>query len=170
MGLPLAVEIAKSGFCTVGFDIVPEKVEKINKGENYISDVSDADLKMLVENKRLRATNDFEFISDMDFIAVCVPTPLDLHQQPDITYIKNSVEQVGEYLKAGTMVVLESTTYPGTTREVVKPVLEKKSNMVCEKDFYLAFSPERIDPGNANFQQKIHLRWLVESARLPQKP
>ena len=154
VGLPLAVEIAKSGFCTVGFDIVPEKVEKINKGENYISDVSDADLKMLVENKRLRATNDFEFISDMDFIAVCVPTPLDLHQQPDITYIKNSVEQVGEYLKAGTMVVLESTTYPGTTREVVKPVLEKKSNMVCEKDFYLAFSPERIDPGNAKFSTK----------------
>lgn len=95
VGLPLAVEIAKAGYDTIGFDIVPEKVHKINAGENYISDVSDKDLQQLVACKKLTATNDFKFIEHMDFVAICVPTPLDLHQQPDITYVKNSVEQIG---------------------------------------------------------------------------
>lgn len=154
VGLPLAVEIAKAGFETVGFDVVSEKVEKINAGENYISDVADDDLKLLVERKKLVATNDFEFIENVDFIAICVPTPLDLHQQPDITYIKNSVEQIGKHLKQGTMVVLESTTYPGTTTEIAKPILEEYSKLKCGEDFYLAFSPERIDPGNAVYSTK----------------
>lgn len=154
VGLPLAVEIAKAGYDTIGFDIVPEKVHKINAGENYISDVSDKDLQQLVACKKLTATNDFKFIEHMDFVAICVPTPLDLHQQPDITYVKNSVEQIGKYLKPGTMVVLESTTYPGTTTEIAKPILEQFSTLVCGKDFYLAFSPERIDPGNTMYSTK----------------
>ena len=154
VGLPLAVEIAKAGYDTIGFDIVPEKVHKINAGENYISDVSDKDLQQLVACKKLTATNDFKFIEHMDFVAICVPTPLDLHQQPDITYVKNSVEQIGKYLKPGTMVVLESTTYPGTTTEIAKPILEQFSTLVCGKDFYLAFSPERIDPGNIMYSTK----------------
>ena len=154
VGLPLAVEIAKAGFETIGFDIVSEKVNKINEGVNYISDVSDEDLKILVDMGKLSATNQFEFIKNMDFIAVCVPTPLDPHQQPDITYIKNSVENIGRYLKKETMVVLESTTYPGTTTDIVKPILEEMSSLQCGEDFYLAFSPERIDPGNTVYTTK----------------
>lgn len=148
VGLPLAVEIAKAGFETVGFDIVADKVDKINTGNNYISDVDDEDLRLLTTRKKLTATNNFEFIEDMDFVAICVPTPLDMHQQPDITYIKNSVDSIGKFLKKDTMVVLESTTYPGTTAEVAKPILESNSGLKCGEDFYLAFSPERIDPGN----------------------
>lgn len=102
----------------------------------------------------MAATNEFEFIANVDFIAICVPTPLDLHQQPDITYIRNSVENIANYLKKETMVVLESTTYPGTTTEIVKPILEKISGLKCGEDFYLAFSPERIDPGNAIYTTK----------------
>lgn len=154
VGLPLAVEIAKAGFQTTGFDIVPEKVARINEGENYIKDVSDEDLKLLVNAGKLAATNDFEFIENMDFIAICVPTPLDLHQQPDITFIKNSVENIAKFLKKETMVVLESTTYPGTTTDIAKPLLEKISGLICGEDFFLAFSPERIDPGNAQYSTK----------------
>ena len=99
VGLPLAVEIAKSGFKTVGFDIVKEKVEMINQGCNYISDIKDEDLKCVVDKKMLRAIDSFEFVAQMDFIIICVPTPLDIHQQPDITYIRNSVTDVGRYLK-----------------------------------------------------------------------
>lgn len=154
VGLPLAVEIAKAGFETIGFDIVAEKVNDINAGKNYISDVEDEDLKLLVERGKLTATNNFEFIVNMDFIAICVPTPLDLHQQPDITYIKNSVENIGKYLKKETMVVLESTTYPGTTTEIAKPILEEGSGLKCGEDFYLGFSPERIDPGNTVYTTK----------------
>lgn len=152
VGLPLAVEIAKSGFKTVGFDIVKEKVEMINQGCNYISDIKDEDLKCVVDKKMLRAIDSFEFVAQMDFIIICVPTPLDIHQQPDITYIRNSVTEVGRYLKKNSVVVLESTTYPGTTREVALPLLEEMSHLECEKDFYLGFSPERIDPGNETFK------------------
>ena len=154
VGLPLAVEFAKAGFETTGFDIVKEKTDRVNAGENYISDVSDEDLKLLVSGGKLSAVNEFSFIADMDFIAICVPTPLDLHQQPDITYIKNSAANIGKHLKSETMVALESTTYPGTTTEIVRPILEETSGLICGRDFYLAFSPERIDPGNAVYTTK----------------
>lgn len=154
MGLPLAVEKAKAGFKTIGFDVQKEKVEFVNQGENYIGDVVDQDLKTLVENKQLSATSDFRFIEDVDFVAICVPTPLDSHQQPDISYIKNSAEEISKYLKKGSMVVLESTTYPGTTEELIKPILEKGSGLKCGKDFYLGFSPERVDPGNLIYKTK----------------
>lgn len=152
VGLPLAVEIAKSGFETVGFDIVGEKVDMVNRACNYISDILDEDLCAVVESQKLKATDSFDFISEADFVIICVPTPLDVHQQPDITYIKNSVTEVGRNMKSGTVVVLESTTYPGTTREVALPILQDESKLKCEKDFYLGFSPERIDPGNASYK------------------
>lgn len=154
VGLPLAVEKAKAGFKTIGFDVQSSKVDMVNKGHNYIGDVVDSDLSKLVQEGMLSATSDFAFVSDIDFIAICVPTPLDAHQQPDISYVKSSAEAIGKYLKKDTMVVLESTTYPGTTEELVMPILEKESGLVCGKDFYLAFSPERVDPGNLVYKTK----------------
>lgn len=154
VGLPLAVEKAKAGFKTIGFDVQSSKVEMVNNGENYIGDVVNADLREIVTNRMLSATTDFSFIKDVDFIAICVPTPLDEHQQPDISYVKNSTIEISKYLKKGTMVVLESTTYPGTTEELIKPLLEKGSGLVCEQDFYLGFSPERVDPGNLIYKTK----------------
>ncbi|RHO53262.1 nucleotide sugar dehydrogenase [Eubacterium sp. AM05-23] len=154
VGLPLAVEKAKAGFKTIGFDVQEEKVKMVNKGHNYIGDVIDDDLKKLVETGMISATSDFSFIKDTDFIAICVPTPLDEYQQPDISYVKSSTEEVAKYLKKGTMVVLESTTYPGTTEELIKPILEQGSGLKCGEDFYLGFSPERVDPGNAIYKTK----------------
>lgn len=154
VGLPLAVEKAKAGFKTIGFDVQTEKVDMVNRGQNYIGDVVDKDLKELVEKGILQATDDFSFIKDMDFIAICVPTPLDKHQQPDISYVKASTEAIAEYLKRNTMVVLESTTYPGTTEELIKPILEQGSGLTCGTDFYLGFSPERVDPGNLIYKTK----------------
>jgi UDP-N-acetyl-D-glucosamine dehydrogenase len=154
VGLPLAVEKAKAGFKTIGFDIQPQKVEMVNKGQNYIGDVVDSDLSLIVDKGLLSATSDFSFIKDVDFIAICVPTPLDEYQQPDISYVLNSTKEIAKYLKRETIVVLESTTYPGTTEEVVKPILEKESGLVCGQDFYLGFSPERVDPGNLIFKTK----------------
>ena len=154
VGLPLAVEKAKAGFETIGFDIQSQKVEMVNAGHNYIGDVVDSDLEVLVKAGALRATTDFSFIKDMDFIAICVPTPLDAHQEPDISYVRDSAIEIAKYLKPETMVVLESTTYPGTTEELIKPILEKGSGLVCGQDFYLGFSPERVDPGNLIYKTK----------------
>ena len=154
VGLPLAVEKAKAGFKTIGFDVQEEKVNLVNEGHNYIGDVVDSDLKKLVEAEMLSATTDFSFVKDVDFIAICVPTPLDKHQQPDISYVKNSTIEIAKYMTKGTMVVLESTTYPGTTEELIKPLLEEGSDLKCGEDFYLGFSPERVDPGNKQFKTK----------------
>ncbi len=154
VGLPLAVEKAKAGFKTIGFDVQDEKVKLVNEGHNYIGDVVDNDLKELVNNGMLTATTDFSFVKDVDFVAICVPTPLDAHQQPDISYVKSSTEAISKYLTKGTMVVLESTTYPGTTEELIKPILEEGSGLKCGEDFYLGFSPERVDPGNLIYKTK----------------
>ncbi len=154
VGLPLAVEKAKAGFETIGFDVQERKVKSVNEGHNYIGDVVDDDLKKLVSEGKLKATTDFAFVKDVDFVAICVPTPLDEHQQPDISYVRNSTIEIAKYLKKGTMVVLESTTYPGTTEELIKPILEDGSGLKCGKDFYLGFSPERVDPGNKQFKTK----------------
>lgn len=151
VGLPLAVDKAKHGFKTLGFDVQKSKVDMVNAGQNYIGDVVDADLKKLVEAGMLEATTDFSKVKDVDFIAICVPTPLDAHQQPDISYVKSSAEIVAKYIKRGSMVVLESTTYPGTTEELLKPILESGSGLICGEDFYLGFSPERVDPGNKTY-------------------
>ena len=154
VGLPLAVEKAKAGFKTIGFDVQPQKVEMVNAGHNYIGDVVDSDLAEIVKSGMLSATTDFSFVKDVDFVAICVPTPLDEHQQPDISYVRSSTEAVSKYLKKGTMVVLESTTYPGTTEELIKPILEEGSGLKCGEDFYLGFSPERVDPGNLIYKTK----------------
>lgn len=154
VGLPLAVEKAKAGYKTIGFDVQSQKVDMVNNGENYIGDVVDSDLKKLTENKMLSASTDFSFVKDVDFIAICVPTPLDKHQQPDISYVKSSTIEISKYLTKGTMVVLESTTYPGTTEELIKPILEEGSGLKCGEDFYLGFSPERVDPGNLIYKTK----------------
>ena len=154
VGLPLAVEKAKAGFETIGFDVQSSKVDMVNAGHNYIGDVVDSDLAELVKEGKLHATTDFSFIKDVDFVAICVPTPLDAHQEPDISFVRDSSEAVAKYLKPETMVVLESTTYPGTTEELIRPILEKGSGLVCGKDFYLGFSPERVDPGNLIYKTK----------------
>ena len=153
VGLPLAVEKAKAGFRTIGFDVQKQKVDMVNAGHNYIGDVVDSDLSALVASGMLSATTDFGFIKDVDFVAICVPTPLDAHQQPDISYVVSSARSVAEYLHPGMMVVLESTTYPGTTEELLKPILES-SGLRCGVDFYLGFSPERVDPGNRLYKTK----------------
>lgn len=154
VGLPLAVEKAKAGYQTIGFDIQPHKVELVNQGINYIGDVVDAELSELVARGVLSATGDFSFIKDVDFVAIAVPTPLDEYQQPDISYVRDSATEVAKYIKRGSMVVLESTTYPGTTEELLLPILEQGSGLKCGEDFYLAFSPERVDPGNLIYQTK----------------
>ena len=154
VGLPLAVEKAKAGFKTTGFDIQAARVAMVNRGQNYIGDVVDNDLEELVQCGKLSATNDYTFIKDVDFIAICVPTPLDVHQEPDISYVRDSAVEISKYLKRGSIVVLESTTYPGTTEELIRPILENGSGLVCGQDFYLGFSPERVDPGNLVYKTK----------------
>ncbi|MGI6614317.1 MAG: nucleotide sugar dehydrogenase [Saccharofermentanales bacterium] len=154
VGLPLAVEKAKAGFRTIGFDIQDSKVDLVNKGQNYIGDVIDDDVAELVDRGLLTATSDFSFVGDVDFVAICVPTPLDDHQQPDISYLQSSSENIAKYLRRETIVVLESTTYPGTTEELICPLLESISGLKCGVDFYLGFSPERVDPGNRLFKTK----------------
>lgn len=154
VGLPLAVEFAEAGYQTIGFDLQQSKVDMVNNGENYIGDVVSTELKKLVASKTLRASTDFSEIKNIDFIAICVPTPLDKYQQPDISYVKSSSIEVAKHLKKNTMVVLESTTYPGTTEELIKPILEENSGLKINKDFYLGFSPERVDPGNEKYKTK----------------
>lgn len=153
VGLPLAVEKASAGYETIGFDVQEKKVKSVNEGQNYIGDVVDEKLKKLVKDRTLRATTDFSFVKDVDTICICVPTPLDLYKQPDLSYVVSSTKSVAQYLHKGMLVILESTTYPGTTEEVLKPILEE-SGLKCGKDFFLAFSPERVDPGNKEYNTK----------------
>ncbi len=153
VGLPLAVEKAKAGFKVIGFDIQESKVKMVNEGHNYIGDVVNADLEKIVSDGHLRATVDFDELSNCDVVAICVPTPLDIYKQPDLTYVINSTKDVAKRLHKDMLVVLESTTYPGTTEDVMKPILEE-TGLICGKDFYLAFSPERVDPGNLRFKTK----------------
>ena len=154
VGLPLAVEKAKAGFKVVGFDVQEAKVNMVNAGHNYIGDVVNEDLAAIVASGNLRATSDFASVASCDCVCIAVPTPLDKHQEPDISFIKASTESIAPYLHKGMLVVLESTTYPGTTEELLKPILEEKSGLKCGEDFYLAFSPERVDPGNLIYKTK----------------
>lgn len=154
VGLPLAVEKAKAGFRTVGFDVQADKVDMVNRGENYIGDVVQEDLAALVEEGMLEATCDFSRISECGFVAICVPTPLDAHQMPDTSYMEASAREIAPHLREGAMVVLESTTYPGTTEELILPILEEGSGLKCGEGFYLGFSPERVDPGNLVYKTK----------------
>lgn len=153
VGLPLAVEMAKAGFCVTGFDVQQKKVDMVNAGHNYIGDVVDSELSALVSRGRLAASCDFSLLAGCDCISICVPTPLDSYQQPDISYVRASAGKVAEYAHAGMLVILESTTYPGTTEEVIEPLLTQKGFNIGE-DIFLAFSPERVDPGNKEYKTK----------------
>ena len=150
VGLPLAVEFSTAGFKVTGIDTDDSKVTSINNGNNYISDIDDSLLINLIKKKKLRATNDTSIIKELDAISICVPTPLSKVNEPDVSYIIDTVNSIKQYMHKDLLIVLESTTYPGTTKEVVLDAL-KESGLVVGKDYFLCFSPERIDPGNKNF-------------------
>lgn len=153
VGLPLAVEKGKVGFPVIGFDINPARVNRVNSADNYIGDVKDEDLQTIIEKGLLIATTDFSRLAECDVVIICVPTPLTITRDPDISYIQASTEEIRKYLRPGQIITLESTTYPGTTEQVILPLLEK-SGMKVGQDFFLAFSPERVDPGNKRFSTK----------------
>ncbi len=153
VGLPLAVEFAKIGFRVTGFDVQGSKVEQITAGNSYIQDIPTAEVAPLVQNGKLRATTDFSLIAEMDTINICVPTPLGKTKDPDMSFIESACKDIAKYLKPGTLVILESTTYPGTTEEFVRPMIERADLRVGE-EIFLCFSPERVDPGNPHFQTK----------------
>jgi len=150
VGLPLAVELARAGFDVTGFDVDTSKNDAINAGRSYIPDVPDHDLAKPVREGQLRASHDMSLLAQMDVVDICVPTPLRKTKDPDLSFVVKAVEAVAATLKPGQLIVLESTTYPGTTEEVVRPMLET-GGLQADRDFLLAFSPERVDPGNPNF-------------------
>jgi UDP-N-acetyl-D-glucosamine dehydrogenase len=150
VGLPLALTAAKAGFKVLGFDINPSYVEWLNRGESYIRHIPSAPVAEAVAGKRLKATTDFERLDEPDAILICVPTPLTKHREPDLSYVEKTARTIAGRLRHGQLVVLESTTYPGTTDEVLKPIFEA-TGLKSGKDFFLAFSPEREDPGNPDF-------------------
>ncbi|HPF08623.1 MAG TPA: nucleotide sugar dehydrogenase, partial [Candidatus Cloacimonadota bacterium] len=151
VGLPMAVTVAKKGYEVLGFEVSKYAIEHVNKGENYIGDVADEDLKQVVSAGKLSATADYQRMQEVNVVLIAVPTPLDLYHQPDTTYIEKSTKAMAAHLQEGTLVVLESTTYPGTTREIIVPELEKAGLKVGETVF-IAFSPERVDPGNETYK------------------
>jgi UDP-N-acetyl-D-glucosamine dehydrogenase len=153
VGLPLAVEFAGAGFCVTGIDIDPSKVEAVNRGESYVQDVPTSVLKPLVEAGKIRATADFAAVAQLDTINICVPTPLRKTRDPDMSYIVSSCQAIAEYFHTGMLAILESTTYPGTTDELMLPMFERPDRKVGEH-FFLCFSPERVDPGNPNFRTR----------------
>lgn len=153
VGLPLAVEFGEAGFEVTGFELLPEKVKAINSGKSYIDDIPDSRVARLVKAKKLRATIDDKLLRRMDCVSICVPTPLSKTKDPDISYILSAMDWVKKHLHPGMLIVLESTTYPGTTDEVIKPLLEE-DGLKVGRDVFLAFSPERVDPGNPKFNTK----------------
>ena len=150
VGLPLLVEFASKGFTATGFEVDETKAAQINDGRSYIGDVPSNKLKEQVDSKRLRATTDFDHLSECDAIIICVPTPLRKTKEPDVSYILAAAEQIQKRLRRGHLIILESTTYPGTTDEVLLPMFEE-TGLQLDQDFLLAFSPERVDPGNPQF-------------------
>jgi UDP-N-acetyl-D-glucosamine dehydrogenase len=153
VGLPLAVEYAKAGFNVTGIDLNTAKTEGVNAGKSYIGDIHDEELAPLVAAGKLRATTDFSVIHDLDTVNICVPTPLRKTKDPDMSYIVAATQEIAKYFHPGMLIILESTTYPGTTDELVLPMLEK-TGLKVGTDFFLCFSPERVDPGNPKFQTK----------------
>ncbi len=152
VGLPLAVAFARKDVKVLGFEKSSSKADKVNKGENYIADVEDAELKRVVKSGMLTADTDFSRMKECDALIICVPTPLDRFKKPDMSYIEASCIEIGKYMKKGTFISLESTTYPTTTEDYMKPIIERESKMIHGTDFWLCFSPERVDPGNTQFK------------------
>ena len=153
VGLPLAVEFAKAGFQVTGIDVNTQKVERVNAGDSYVGDISSEALSALVKGGKLRATTDFRVVGELDTVNICVPTPLRKTKDPDMSFIVSSCQEIASNFHAGMLIILESTTYPGTTAELLLPVFEKSGLRVGE-DFFLCFSPERVDPGNAKYQTR----------------
>jgi len=151
VGLPLAVEFARAGFSVTGIDISEEKTRRVNAGDSYVGDVAGATLAPLVESGKLRATTDFSAVLELDTVNICVPTPLRKTKDPDMSFIVSSCQEIARHFHAGMLVILESTTYPGTTDELVLPMLTK-GGLEVGRDFFLCFSPERVDPGNPRYQ------------------
>ncbi len=152
VGLPLAVTFALKGVKVLGFEKNQEKADKVNQGRNYIGDVADEDLKTVIETGRLSASSDFSRIAECDAVIICVPTPLDKFKKPDMSYIESACREIGKYMTKGTFISLESTTYPTTTENFMLPIIEEESGLVHGEDFWLAFSPERVDPGNKDYK------------------
>lgn len=153
VGLPLLMEFVEQGFKTIGFDIDARKVDKLNAGKSYIKHIDEKRVKNVRDTKLFEATVDFARIKEVDCILICVPTPLTRHREPDMSFIVNTSEALARHIRAGQFIVLESSTYPGTTEEVMKPILEK-SGLKGDSDFWVAFSPEREDPNNPNFNTR----------------
>ena len=151
VGLPLAAVFADAGFTVTGIDPDKHKIESLNKGISYIPDVETNQLSRLVSDGKLTGTTDFSVLSEADAISICVPTPLRKTGDPDLSFILSVVEELSKYIHPGMIVVLESTTYPGTTREILLPKLGEKNNLVAGENFFLAFSPERVDPGRKDW-------------------
>lgn len=147
VGLPIAVEASKSGYKVIGLDTDINKVNMINNGINYIRDIEDSDLHEVVDNGNLTATYDYSILEEIDCVIICVPTPLDKHKQPDLTFIENATKEISKHMHRDMLIVLESTTYPGTTEEFLLPILES-TGLKCGEEFYLAYSPERVNPGS----------------------
>ena len=154
VGLPLAVNFAEVGVKVIGFDKSQAKVDKINHGDNYIKDIRDAVLREVVSSITLCATTDFSRIAECDALLICVPTPLDVFRKPDMSFIESACTEIGRYMKPGTFICLESTTYPTTTEDFMLPIIERESGLKHGTDFWLAYSPERVDPGNKNFHTR----------------
>lgn len=154
VGLPLAVNFAEASVKVIGFDKSEGKVKKINAGENYIKDIEDNVLRKVVQNNNLKATTDFSLMKECDALIICVPTPLDKFRKPDMSYIEASCQAIGRNMSRGTFISLESTTYPTTTEDLMLPIIEKESGLKHGDDFWLAYSPERVDPGNQTFHTK----------------
>lgn len=154
VGLPLAVNFAEAGIKTIGFDKNSGKVNRINRGDNYIEDIRDALLKEVVGSIALSATTDFSRMKECDALIICVPTPLDRFKKPDMSYIEAACTDIGKYMKPGSFISLESTTYPTTTEDFMLPIIEQHSGLTQGKDFWLAYSPERVDPGNKAFHTR----------------
>ena len=151
VGLPLIVEFCLKGFQGIGFEVDTKKADDVNAGRSYIVDVTDANVQKCIESGKLSATTDFSQLEKCDVIVICVPTPLRKTKDPDMSYIIAAGEEIQKYLRRGQLIILESTTYPGTTDEVLQPMFEEKG-FKLDEDFLLAFSPERVDPGNPQYQ------------------
>ena len=154
VGLPLLYTFHQAGLNVVGFDVDATKIDFITQGKSYIKHFSDSQILELSQSDKCAVTSDFKLLKDVDSILICVPTPLDHHREPDMSYVVNTSETIAKYLRKGQLIILESTTYPGTTDELLKSILEKSSGLREGEDFFLAYSPEREDPGNPDFNTK----------------
>ena len=154
VGLPLATSFAQANVKVIGFDKNPDKVKRVNIGDNYISDITREELQEVIQKKKLVATDDFSRIKECDAVIICVPTPLDIYKKPDMSYIESACISIGRFMKPGTFVSLESTTYPTTTENFILPIIERESRLKHGIDFWLAYSPERVDPGNKCFHTR----------------